>query len=40
MIGKHFLNEYPISPGRIIHEHMSHCSDQFSILYDRASAHE
>ena len=30
---KHFLNEYPITPGRIIDEHMCNGPDQFPVLY-------
>ena len=36
---KHFLNEYPITPGRIIDEHMCNGPDQFPVLYDRTAAH-
>ena len=37
---QHILDENPVTPGRIIHQHMGNGTDQFAILDNGATAHE
>ena len=37
---KHLLNKHPIPFRRVRYKHMRHGPDDFSILQDRAAAHE
>ena len=37
---QHILYKDPVSPRRVIHQHMGHSADDFAILNDGAAAHE
>lgn len=35
---QHIFNEYAVPPSRIIHQHMGHCTNDFAVLDDGATA--
>ena len=37
---QHILNKNPVASRRVIHQHMSHRTNQLPILNDRTAAHE